>query len=64
MRQLLSEEISIDDKLDTLTINGVTMSGDFVRFWTEPTPYGVWFRITEKRDGMVVIEKRTFEVTQ
>lgn len=61
---LLSEALSINDVNNTLTIDGVTFTGDFLHFLTEPTPYGVWFRIVERRNGMVAIEQRTFELTQ
>jgi hypothetical protein len=58
----LSERIQIDDASDEVTVDGVRFSGEVLtQLLSGPTPPGRWYRITDVRDGRVVIMEKVDE---
>lgn len=60
----LSESVTFDDDMDQVVIDGVRVTGDLLRTWTQPTDEGKWFRIVKKEDGVVTIFMKDERVLQ
>ena len=55
---LLSDNLAVDDAQGVLTLFGVRIHADLLRALSEPTPRGLWFRVTKVVDGIATIEAR------
>ena len=54
--KILSQEVSIDDFFDAITICGVRYSGDLFRQLGGLLPIGKKFRLIDRKNGVITIE--------
>lgn len=54
----LADNIQIDDLNDIVTIYGVRVAGEVLRYFTQPTRAGEWFRVVNIHNGVSTIETR------
>lgn len=50
-------EFNYDEEADVLTVEGIRYSGNFFRFFAVAGPSDDVFRVVERHDGVVVIQK-------
>jgi len=58
----LSESIAVDDERDLVIAFGVTMTGDLLRAFLEPTPQNIWFRVERSDEGVIYLERAILEI--
>jgi len=58
----LSESIAVDDERDLVIAFGVTMTGDLLRVFLEPTPPDIWYRTVRREDGVIYLERAVLEM--
>ena len=57
----LSQNVRIEDE-DILVAYGTRISGELLRTLGEPTPAGIWFRVTKSENGVSIVETKREEV--